>query len=189
MAIATLAAPVTEEKLLTAEEYYATCQLENTELIDGKVIALMPPIEIHGEIALAIGSFLRPFVRQHKLGRVYVETGFRLDRNPDKVRAPDVSFLESSRLPQGDERFAFVEGAPTLAIEVISPGESWDNVEEKVRLYFEAGTKVVWLVEPRRHIVTVRYFQSAPLDYFEGDIIPGGEILPGFELPVKEIFE
>jgi Uma2 family endonuclease len=189
MATPVLDTPLTQENLLTAEEYYETCHVDNTELIDGRVIELMPPIEIHGEIALTIGSLLRPFVRQHNLGRVYVETGFRLTRNPDKVRAPDVSFLEKTRLPQGDERFAFVEGAPTLAVEVISPGESWDEVEDKVRLYFEAGAKAVWLVEPRRRIVTVRRVNAAPIDYFEGDIVPGGDILPGFELPVKEIFE
>jgi Uma2 family endonuclease len=184
---APLKAPVTEE-LLTAEEYLASGRTEGTELIDGRIVEVMPPIEIHGEIALAIGSLLRPFVRQHDLGRVYVETGFRLKRNPDKVQAPDVSFLEKSRLPQGNKRFFFIEGAPTLAVEVISPHERWDKVEGKIRLYFEAGAKVVWLVEPRRRAVTVRRPDAAPVTYIEGDIVPGGEILPGFELPVADIF-
>lgn len=185
---ATLTTPAINEKLLTAEEYYVTCRLENTELIEGKVIELMPPGFDHGEYAGSIFSHLRAFVRKHGLGRVSVEAGYILHRNPDIVRAPDVSFLETARL-QGIVTTGFIDGPPTLAIEVISPTDEWWKVEDKVKLYLEAGTKAVWLIEPRRCSVTVRRPHSVPMDYVEGDIVPGGEILPGFELLVKEIFE
>jgi len=179
-----------EEKLLTAEEYYASGRTKGTELIDGRIVEIMPANFDHGEYAGVIFSKLLPFVREHKLGRVSVEAGFILRRSADgdTVRGPDVVFVEASRL-EGVDTSKFVEGAPTLAVEVISPSNLWFEVEDKVQLYFESGTKVVWLVDPKRRSVTVRRPDGAPATYIEGDIVPGGAILPGFELPVKDIFE
>lgn len=176
------------ETLLTAEEYYTTCRLKNTELIDGKVVELMPVSFDHGDYAGNIYSFLKAFVRKHNLGRVSVEAGYRLRRQPDLVRGPDVSFLETARL-EGQRTESFIDGPPTLAVDVISPGDLWFEIEDKVRLYLEAGAKAVWLVEPQRRALIIRRADGAPITYFEGDIVPGGEILPGFELPVSEIFE
>ena len=178
-----------EEKLLTAEEYFASGRTKGTELIDGRIVERMVNLD-HGDYAGNIFMHLKPYVREHKLGRVSVEAGFILRRTADgdTVRGPDVVFVEASRL-EGVDTSKFIEGAPTLAIEVISPNDSSWEVEDKVRLYFEAGTRVVWIVDPRRRSVTVRRPDGPPATYIEGDIVPGGAILPGFELPVKDIFE
>ncbi len=189
---ATLSAPVqsqkTEETLLTAEEYYATCRLKHTELIDGKVVELSPPGFDHGEIAGTIVSRLRDFVKQNKLGRVSVEGGFRLQSKPAIVRAPDVSFVETARL-QGVKTRGFIDGAPTLAVEVVSPGDLWPDVEKKVQLYLDKGTRAVWIVEPDAKTVQVRTKDKAPFVLHIDDILDGGEVLSGFQLPLREIFE
>ena len=189
----TLSAPIaiesaTEEKLLSAEEYYATCRLKHTELINGKVVELSPPGFDHGEIAGNIYVALKNFLRGKSLGRVSVEGGFRFQRKPAIVRAPDVSFVETARL-QGLTTRGFIDGAPTLAVEVVSPGDLWPQIEEKVQLYLDKGTRVVWIVEPDSQSVQVRTKTSAPVVFRLDDILDGGEILPGFQLPLREIFE
>ena len=178
-------APAVEENLLTAEEYWATCNGDQNELIKGKVVEFMPPGGEHGEIAGIIFSCLLSFVRKNKLGRVFVESGFRLTSRD--VRSPDVSFVRTENLPDGRAPRAFIEGAPTLAVEVISPGDEWSKVEEKVQLYLAEGTLAVWLVEPQMQTVTVRTATEARV-YDSGSTLPGEPALPGFKLLLKEIF-
>ncbi|HEX8235519.1 MAG TPA: Uma2 family endonuclease [Abditibacteriaceae bacterium] len=177
-----------EEKLLTAEEYYATCRLQHTELINGKVVELSPPGFEHGEIAVKIASRIQAFVRDHKLGRVSVEGGFRLQRNPAIVRSPDVSFVEAARL-EGVSTRGFIEGAPTLAVEIVSPGDLWSEVEDKVRLYLDKGSGAVWIVDPQTRTIEVRTTRTAPHVYSVDDTLRGGDILPGFQLPAKDVFD
>lgn len=176
------------EKLLTPEEYFATCRLEHSELMDGKVVELMPPGAEHGELAVNIALSLKLWVRTESLGRIYVETGFVLRRNPDIVRSPDVSFMEISRLPRGRSQSGFIEGAPTLAVEIVSPGDLWSEVEEKVRLYLENGSLAVWIVEPESQTVTVRTLESARV-YEAQSTLKGEPALSGFEVKLSDIFE
>jgi Uma2 family endonuclease len=185
-----VAPPLQGLENLTAEEYYASEHHENTELVNGKVVELMPTGFDHGEYASIIVMHLLAFVRKHNLGRVSVEAGYRLSTSPegDTVRAPDISFLAAERLT-GINTISFIDGPPTLAVEIISPSDLWEDIEEKVRLYLETGAQAVWLVEPRRRAVTVRRPQAASVAYTENDLVPGGEILPGFELHVREIFK
>lgn len=180
-------ASLVEEKLLTAEEYWATCELENTELIDGKVVELMPPGFDRGEIALIIGAALRAFVKKNKLGRVSVEGGFTLRRSPDTVRGPDVGYASYERLAE-QSTHAFIEGAPTLAVEVVSPGDLWSEVEEKVQLYLETGTQVVWIVDPQTQTVTARTPDESRV-YHQTSTLLGEPVLPGFKLSLKDIFD
>lgn len=179
-------APESTEKLLTAEEYWETCDIENTELIDGKVVELMPPGFDHGEFAVIISAALYAFAKKNKLGRVSVEGGFTLRRRPDTVRGPDVSFITYEKL--GDQStHAFIEGTPTLAVEVVSPGDLWSEVENKVQLYLETGTEVVWIVDPQTESVTVRTHEQSRV-YQKTETLISEPILPGFKLPLKEIF-
>jgi Uma2 family endonuclease len=179
-------APESTEKLLTAEEYWETCDIENTELVDGKVVELMPPGFDHGEIAANIVTALNIFLRKNKLGRISVEGGFTLRRRPDTVRGPDVSFISYEKL--GDQStHAFIEGAPTLAVEVVSPSDLWSEVENKVQLYLETGTEVVWIIDPKTESVTVRTRGESRV-YSKTETLLGEPILPGFKLQLKEIF-
>jgi Uma2 family endonuclease len=116
------------------------------------------------------------------------ETGFVLSSNPDTVRAPDVAFVSQARIEEVGDVEGFWPEAPDLAVEVISPGDSYSEVEEKVFDWLEAGTKMVVVINPRQRSATV--FKS-PTDIFalaEADVLNGGDVVPGFELAVREIF-
>ena len=177
-----------ETLLLTAEEYFASCHAERSELINGKVVELMPPGAIHGEFAVTIASFLKGFVRGKNLGRVYVETGFVLQRNPTIVRSPDVSFIEISRLENGKSPQNFIEGAPTLAVEIVSPGDTWSEVESKTRLYIEKGTREVWIVEAESRTIEVRRVGQASRIYLQNETLQT-DVLPDFQMSLAEVFE
>lgn len=179
-----------QEKLMTVEELAKLPPDQSRgELIRGEFFSMSPAGHTHGIIALNVSSILWIFVKQNQLGKVYAaETGFVLARNPDTVRAPDAAFVQTERLvdqpPTG-----FFEGAPDLAVEVISPSETVDEVESKVIDYLEAGTQLVWLIYPRTQTVTV-YRSLTKIDIFTiEDTLDGGDLLPGFSVSLKEIFE
>jgi Uma2 family endonuclease len=175
-------------KLLTAEEFLMLPGDDRRELVNGEVIELTPVNFGHGDIAAEVADHLKAFVQQHQLGRVVVEVGFTLRRNPDTVRAPDVAFVETARVPVGRARRKFVEGAPTLAVEIVSPGDLWSEVEDKVQLYLEAGARAVWIFDPSRQQVTIRNADGTVAVYGESDTLPGDPVLPGFALPLNEVF-
>ncbi len=182
----------TAQKLLTAEEFFALPDPPEggkMELVQGEVITMAPVSIEHGEAANDIGSFLRSFVRAHKLGKVSVETGYRLARNPDNVRAPDVSFLETARLPKSGR--GFIDGPPTLAVEVISPDDRDSEITEKLAEYLAAGAQRVWIVRPQNKSVMVCLPGGDAHIYTAGDTLTSddaGFAVPGFELPLAELF-
>lgn len=163
------------------------------ELVDG-VVRIMSPVGLeHGEVADIIHDALRTFARRHKLGRATQETGFRLRRRPDRVLAPDVSVLFNARRPKTRAgRESFVEGAPDLAVEVVSPSDKQKDILEKVGQYLDAATPRVWLVRPRNQTVTVYRPDGGVVTYRAGDTLTSDDAgLPvdGFRLHVADIFE
>jgi Uma2 family endonuclease len=116
------------------------------------------------------------------------ETGFRLSSDPDTVRAPDVAFVSQANVEAVGEVEGFWPGAPDLAVEVVSPGDSYADVEEKVFDWLEAGTKMVVVINPRQRSATVYKSPTDITALAEADVLDGGEIVPGFELAVREIF-
>ena len=180
------------EIFLTAEEFFAMPDMGGCELINGRVVPkhqegqMISPGAKHGKAAARIAGRLDSFVTPQWLGDVYVETGFTLPNG--EVHRPDVAFVCATNLPKGTPD-AFPDVAPTIAIEVISAADFWQEIEDKVRLYLQAGAKAVWLVEPQRRVVVVRRSGGASMTYREGDVVPGGDILPDFALPVHDIFE
>jgi len=181
---------LTKERLITAEQLQTwPPNARRGELIKGEFITMSPAGHLHGNIALNIASQLWIFVRTNNLGKVYAaETGFVLVKNPDTVRAPDAAFVRLDRLyPQKEG--GFFDGRPDLAVEVISPSETVEQIENKVFDYLDAGTHLVWLVYPRSKTVTV-YRSETDIELLTvQDTLDGGDLLPGFTLPVKEIFE
>jgi Uma2 family endonuclease len=111
-----------------------------------------------------------------------------VSRDPDKILIPDLAFVRADRLPPEGERWRIAGHAPDLDVEVISPNDSYDMVVENVEWYQQAGVPLVWLVHPRRTAVTVYPLGQSAVILFEGEILDGGEVLPGFALPVAEIF-
>lgn len=182
------------EKLITAEEFALMPDPEGacTELEAGKVVCMPPPSTIHGRFVRRLALRLSAFVEAGAFGEVFTESGYALSRNPDTVRGPDVSYLSNQRMsPQDLPSRGYVEGAPTLAIEVISPDERDDAVERKVGEYLDAGAERVWEVRPRLRTVTVHRTGQPPVTLGAGDTLTSDDAafaVDGFSLPVAEIF-
>jgi Uma2 family endonuclease len=179
-------------KLMTAEELL---QLPSGlgkvyELVNGELITMAPAGEEHGGIAMDIGYFLRHFVGQHRLGRVYAaETGFIIRRNPDTVRAPDTAFVSNERLEKyGRPKRGYFAAAPDLAVEVLSPDQSQNEIDSKIDDYFEGGARTVWVVNPRRKTVMVYRSPQEVRLLTAKDCLDGEDVLPGFTCPLADIF-
>jgi Uma2 family endonuclease len=160
------------------------------ELIRG-VLKKMPPAgQLHGEYALSIGASLRAHARAKGLGKVYgAETGFKLESDPDHVLAPDAAFVSNRRLGQIGESAGFALGAPDLAVEVMSPNDRYSEVDEKVAEWLDAGTLAVVVVDPRNRTVRVHRSRTDIAALEESDTLEIADIVPGWRMPVREIFE
>ena len=185
------AAPV--ESLISSieewERYVRAHRIERSELINGRVIELMPPKRRHGKIATRLAARLEPFVTAAGLGEVTVETGYVLKTQPMTVRGPDVAFIAASQISSDMGEEDYYSLAPTLAVEIVSPGDTEKNVNDKVNLYLEAGTEEVWVVRGKAKTVTIHSPNFTPVTYGVPQTLSSGHILPGFSLPVAEIFE
>lgn len=165
-------------------------QGERYELVEGELRIMSPAGGAHGEVASEIGHQIHSYVRLNKLGKTFAaETGFYLQRNPDTVRAPDVAFLAKDRVPPQGLPEGFVPVVPDLVVEVVSPYDTAAEVEDKTAAWLKAGVKVVWVVYPSSHRVLVHTAPDAIQVFLEDDLLDGGEILPGFQTPVRSLFE
>jgi Uma2 family endonuclease len=176
--------------LLTAEDLpYVMPDEMICELVRGELICESLPSQLHGLVAATVLGHLFGFVRKHRLGRVYAaETGFVLARGPDTVRGPDVAFVATDRTT-GPHPGPFFEGAPDLAVEVLSPGNTRREIAGKVRDYFAGGAQAVWVIDPNAETATVHLAGRAPETLARGDALDGGSVLPGFRLPLSELFD
>ena len=176
---------------VTAEDLpYLGSEQGLCELVAGKIVREPAPGEEHGWVAGSLLVLLGQFVREHRLGRFYAaETGFVLARDPDTVRAPDAAFVSAERLATNPRRGPYFEGAPDLAVEVLSPGNAPGAMAAKVRDFLAAGARAVWVVDPGPQTVTVHRPGCPPKTLSRSDTLDGGSILPRFRLPVHEIFE
>lgn len=181
------------ETILTAEEFWELPEPSHggrLELVEGRVVSDMPVGERHAALAAELAASILGFVKPRRLGRVHIGLGHRLARGPDTVRAPDVSFLSAGRLPAvpGDR---FVEGAPDLAIEIMSPEDREPDVARKVEEYFDAGAKRVWIVRPRNRSITVHRPGGDAHTYTHGDVLTSDDAgfeAEGFELSLPALF-
>lgn len=179
----------TQTKLVTADDLAGMMPEDgHVELVKGIMIRMSPTGRIHGRIVNNIAGPLWFFVKQNRLGETYgAETGFILSRDPDTVRAPDVAFVSTERLQQQGEE-GFLDGAPDLAVEVISPSETRRAVEEKVLDYLQAGARLIWLVQPETRTVTVYRSLHDIRVLTAGEALDGADLLPGFHLLVADLF-
>lgn len=174
-------------RVVTAEELFELPDARHHELVRGVPRVCEPPGGAHGQLAMRVGALLDEHVRRHGLGTVLVEAGYVLRRMPDTVRGPDISFVSIARLPPGQIPEAFIPGAPDLAVEIISLGSRWSEVEEKVADYLAGGARLVWLVDPRARRVVVHYPDRPPAVLAEDEALGGEDVVPGFTLPVAEL--
>ncbi|WP_246556278.1 Uma2 family endonuclease [Desulfonema magnum] len=143
----------------------------------------------HGIAEAKIAHTLSLFVDQHKLGHVLVgEVGIYIRRNPDTIRGADVIYISAERLSQAKSK-SYLDVAPELVVEVLSPGDRWSDVTDKIDEYFSIGVQVVWIADPRQRQI-FEYRSPTQVKRFKADeTLSGGDILPGFEISVATLFE
>jgi Uma2 family endonuclease len=172
-------------RLITAEEFAELPDARRYELVRGELREMSPTNEDHGEVASQMAYLLQLWRKRHGRGHVRVETGHLLSRAPDTVRGPDVSFVRRPR----EEGSPWALGGPDLAVEVRSPHDRQREIDERVADYFAAGTPLVWIVDPAARTIVVRTPGAPDRTLTESDFLEGGDVLPGFRVPVREVFQ
>jgi Uma2 family endonuclease len=159
------------------------------ELVRGELRKMAPAGHQHGRIAINLTTPLDQYVRAHNLGVVYAaETGFKLASNPDTVRAPDVAFIQRARVEEVGDVEGYWPGAPDLVVEVISPSDTYSEVEEKILEWLEAGVRLVIVANPRKRVITVYRSLTDITVLTEHDALSGGDVVPGWTMPVRDVF-
>lgn len=177
---------VTSQTITAIDLWLLSESGEYAELIGGEMVAMVPPGGQHGAIQAALIVALGTYLAESRLGRVYGEVGYLLERNPDTVLAPDLSVIATDRAPADQTRY--LELAPDLAVEIVSPGNGPGEIERKVAIYLRAGCRMVWVVYPHQRQVVVHLPGNAPAVFGEEAVLAGGDVLPGFAIPVATLF-
>lgn len=178
---------MTSPALLTADDLLRLQPPDkHTELVRGVMIVREPPGCRHGDIAVNLTVVLSQFVRIHNLGRVWSETGYVLFSDPDTVRGPDLSFVRQERVPDPIPR-GYARFAPDLAIEILSPNDRPGETLEKVADYLNAGSALVWVIDPDRRQARVHRANGTITVVNESESLDGEDVLPGFICPLAQI--
>ena len=178
---------VVTKKVWTDEELMRIKHEGKVELVDGEVRLMTPAGLEQGAISMDLATRLNNFVKRYKLGRVFdAQTGFR---PRDNMRAPDISFVSKEKLPEGRLPKGFGRFPPDLAVEVFAPNETVADYEEKVAEYLSWGVRLIWLVDPNTRTVTVIRANGERQTLSEKDVLTGEDVVPGFKIRVKRIFE
>ena len=157
------------------------------ELVKGELRKMSPAGGEHGAVIWNLSGLLAPHVKV--IGQGFgAETGFKIASDPDTVRAADIAFVRRERIPEAGIPKNFWELAPDLVAEVLSPGDTYSEVEEKVEDWLNAGVRAVWVVDSKRRAVTVYRSTTDVTRLSESDELDGGEVVPGFRCRVSEIF-
>ena len=181
----------TKRKLLTADDLLELhSKGVKGELIRGVFCETVSTGIEHGEIAANFAGEIRAFIRPQRLGRVFTsDSGIRLERGPDTVREPDVGFISAERLPLGTRITGYSEVVPDLVVEIVSPSDTVREMYDRACMWLCHGVKLVWVADPDTRTVGV-YRQDGPvITMAEDDVLDGAPVLPGFTLPVREVFE
>ena len=173
--------------LLTIEQFDELPVKEGIlyELNEGGLVTMTEPMPRHNWVRDNIAAALRDFAHPQNLGRVFVETGYQL--TPETVRIPDVSFVLADQMREIDLDKR-IQGAPALAIEVISPTDLAEELTQKVKQYLAAGVKVVWVFYPKTREVQVFRADGGSFARHEPETLEEPDLLPGFSLDLKAVF-
>ena len=176
--------------LVTAEQLlYMPDNGFRYELIAGEVRKMSPAGWKHGLIAVSWEFCWGAMSGKISWARFsQSEPGFLLASDPDTVRAPDVAFIRRERLAAEKPSEAFWPGPPDLAVEVVSPGDTVNEVDDKVKAWLDAGTRMVWVIDPKWRSVTVYRSAVRVTVLTENDEISGEEVVEGFRCVVGELF-
>ena len=161
------------------------------ELVNGEIVEMAPVGGIHGQVTGKVYRRLADHVERRGGGEVLVgDVGFvlNLPGDPERVRAPDVAFVSTARLPGGRLPQGFLPGAPDLAVEVLSPSDNPVDVQQKVRDYLDGGTRLVWVIAPQPKSVTAYRADGTARLLHEQEQLDGEDVLPGLTIPLAELF-
>lgn len=173
-----------ETLTMTLEEFLES-DLEGYEYIKGELIPVPPTSMEHGKISVNLILPLGLYVRENRLGDVYVpDTGFKVG---ERILIPDIAFISTERIPDDLSKASPVP--PDLAVEVVSPTDILHRVEEKAFVYLEAGTQLVWVLKPVSKTVTVYRSETDITLFTRDDTLTGEEVIKGFSCQVAELFE
>jgi len=177
------------DERMTADEFYRRYVGKDFELVDGRVVAMPPVNPTHGDLDTTLVLRLGAYVREHGLGRHYLNTGFVLRDDPPLVRAPDQAFVSNARIqsaPPPAEGFWRV--APDLAVEIVSPGDSAEAIAEKTGDYLTSGVRLVWIIYPRKREAHAFHPSGEARVVKPSEVLDGEDVVPGFKLPLNELF-
>ena len=156
------------------------------ELNEGEIVIMTEPMPRHNWVRDNIAAALREFTHPRHLGRVFLETGYQL--TSETVRIPDVSFVSADRMREIDLDKR-IQGAPALAIEVVSPTDLAEELTQKVKQYLAAGAKAVWVFYPKTREVQIFRADGGSFVRCEHETLGESDILPGLSLDLKSVFE
>ena len=169
--------------------YWPGAEIRNHEVVDGELIISPKNNFSHGDICIKLSFALEAYNRTHKLGIVLdSSTGFWMENL--NCRAPDISFVRKER-PRGLKRreAKFFQGAPDLAVEILSPSNTRREVDERLADFFSSGAKVAWIIEPDRELVEICHSPTQRRLLGPGGSLDGEDLLPGFQYPVADLFK
>ena len=174
-----------QESLSMTLEEFLEKDLKGYEYIKGKIKPMSPPTMEHGEISMSLILPLGTYILNKQIGRLYpADTTFQLG---DRLVKPDVAFVSNERLPENRRQGSPIP--PDLAVEVISPSESQYDITEKALAYLDAGTRLVWVIEPVAQTVTVYRSKTDIKTLTHNDTLTGEDVVEGFSCPVAQLFE
>jgi len=175
--------------LLTAEQLSGvTLRGKSAELVRGHIVVREPPGTRHGSIAARLSYLLADHVYRHDLGVVCSQdTGFKIESEPDTVRAPDVAFIGRARVGQIPAT-GYAAFAPDLVAEIVSPDDRPGELLAKVAQWLAAGTRLVWVIDPERREARA-YREDGDLAVIgaEGRLLGGESVLPGFSCLLADV--
>ena len=181
----------TKPKLLTADDLLRLdSQGVKGELVRGVLYETMATGGEHGEIAMRLGARMLAVVQPNRLGRVFgTDSGVRLGRDPDTVREPDVAFISAAKLPPGRRVRGYYDAIPDLVAEIMSPTDTQGAIYDKARMWLSHGVALVLAIYPDSRTIDVHPAGGPVTTLTENDTLDGGAVLPGFAMPVREVFE
>lgn len=177
-----------ENTLLTGEELAAMGDIGPCELVEGRIVKLSPTKMPHGLLESRIIYLLQRYLEDHDLGVVMGgEVGVYTGRDPDTVRGADVLFISHERLAQVTPG-GFMDVAPELIVEVMSPSDRWSEVRKKIKEYFDIGVTAVLIVEPEEQTIALYRSPTAIQEFALNGVLTLEDILPGFNLPLNQLW-
>jgi Uma2 family endonuclease len=177
-------------RLITGEELARMPDPGPCELIDGRIVPMSPTSDEHGRIEVNFAVALQAFAKSRRLGLVLGgEVGIFTRRNPDRIRAADVAYVSNERYARRERASGFLDVAPDLVVEILSPNDAASEVTQKLREYFAVGVRLVWVADPAARAVLAYPSLTDVREFKESDRLPGDDVLPGFEATVASLFE